>query len=140
MADAPKPSLTVFLAEDNQADVYLVEMALQEAGILFKLHTVADGEEAIRTIGLMSSANDCPGLALIDQNLPRLDGEHVVRTIRAHPDCADIPIIIMSSAESQRDRALVEQFNAVFFRKPTNLADFLQLGPLVSSLLSAPTA
>jgi CheY-like chemotaxis protein len=111
-ADDPRPALTVFLADDNEADVYLVEMALQESGIRFKLHTVTDGDEAIKTIGLLSSANDCPALAIIDQNPPRLDGDHVVRTIRAHPDCGYIPIIIMKSVVTQRDSALVEQYGS----------------------------
>lgn len=137
MINNSQPILTVFLAEDNQADVYLIRIALEESGIRFKLHTVSDGEEAIKTIGLLSSKNDCPALALIDQNLPRLSGDHVVRTLRSHPDCAHIPIIVMSSAETQRDRALVEQHNATFFKKPTNLPDFLELGQVVYSLLSS---
>jgi CheY-like chemotaxis protein len=140
MANLTQPTLNVFLAEDNEADVYLVEMALQESLSGFKLHTVTDGEQALSAIARFSMADGCPAMAIIDQNLPRMDGDHVVRAIRAHHECARIPMVVMSSVEGERERRLVAECGVVFFRKPTNLSDFLQLGQLVSSLLAAPAA
>jgi len=125
----------IFLAEDSQADVYLIELALQEHGITFELLTVFDGEEALKVVGSFGKGAPCPDIALIDQNMPREDGSTVMRLIREHPGCASIPIIIMSSAESKNDQCLVEQFGAVFFRKPNNLPAFLELGALAKSLL-----
>ena len=126
----------MLLVEDNQADVYLVEMALQEQGIRCTMHNATDGEQAIHMVSELTSDQDCPGLALIDCNLPRMDGDQVVRALRSHPDCSEIPIVLMSSAESQRDRELAREFAAVFFKKPTNLTDFLQLGEVVNALLA----
>jgi chemotaxis family two-component system response regulator Rcp1 len=126
----------IFLAEDSQADVYLIELALQEHGITFELLTVFDGEEALKVVGSFGKGAPCPDIALIDQNMPREDGSTVMRLIREHPGCASIPIIIMSSAESKNDQYLVEQFGAVFFRKPNNLPAFLELGALAKSLLT----
>jgi two-component system, chemotaxis family, response regulator Rcp1 len=125
----------IFLAEDSRADAYLIELALQEHGIFFELLTVVDGEEALKAVGAFGHGEPCPDIALIDQNMPREDGGTVMRLIREHPDCASIPIIIMSSTESKNDQCLVEQFGAVFFRKPNNLPAFLELGALTKSLL-----
>jgi chemotaxis family two-component system response regulator Rcp1 len=135
VADTSKRPFKIFLAEDSQADAYLVELALQEHGISFELLTVFDGEEALKAVGAFGDGSPCPDIALIDQNMPREDGGTVMRLIREHPDCASIPIIIMSSAESKNDHCLVEQFGAVFFRKPNNLPAFLELGALTKSLL-----
>lgn len=127
-------SWRVFLAEDNKADAFLVEMALQEHGLNFTLTSALDGEEAIRQMQSFTECN-CPDIALLDQNLPRVTGEKVMQMIRAHQYCKTIPIVIMSSSESRRELELVTQCQATFFRKAANLNDFLELGALVKNLV-----
>ncbi len=131
--NTPHRNLRVFLAEDNQADVYLVEMALQEHGLQFTLTATLDGEEAIRRMGTFDHS-DCPDIALLDQNLPRVNGEQVMEMIRQHEHCKTIPIVIMSSTESRRELEMAQKFNATFFRKAANLSDFMELGALVKNL------
>lgn len=126
-------NLKVFLAEDNTADVYLVEMALQEHGLSFQMTRARDGEEALRSV-LAFDKDDCPDIALLDQNLPRHDGDKVMEAIRQHEHCAEMPIIIMSSSESRREQEAANRFGAVFFRKAANLTEFLELGALVKDL------
>jgi CheY-like chemotaxis protein len=125
--------LRVFIAEDNQADVYLVQMALQEHGLRFQMTEAHDGEDAIRRM-LLFQEKDCPDIALLDQNLPRLDGEKVMEAIRTHKHCKDIPIIMMTSSENRHDLDVAKQYNAVFFRKATDLTHFMELGALVKTL------
>jgi two-component system response regulator len=136
VANNSERPFNIFLAEDSRADAYLIELALREHGIAFELRAVFDGEEALKAVGTFGKAGaPCPDIALIDQNMPREDGGTVMRLIREHPECASIPIIIMSSTESRGDQCMVEQFGAVFFRKPNNLPAFLELGALTKSLL-----
>ena len=126
-------ALRAFLAEDNQADVYLVEMALQEHGLQFTMTATLDGEEAIRRVNIFDHS-DCPDIALLDQNLPRINGEQVMEVIRNHDHCKTIPIVIMSSTESRRELDMAKRFGATFFRKAANLSEFMELGALVKSL------
>jgi CheY-like chemotaxis protein len=131
--NTPTRDLRVFLAEDNKADVYLVEMALQEHGLRFTLTSALDGEEAIRRL-VAFEETDCPDIALLDQNLPRITGEKVMEAIRKHEHCRSIPIVIMSSSENRRDHEAAAKYGATFFRKAANLGDFLELGALVKDL------
>lgn len=101
----------------------------------FKLTSALDGEEAIRQMRAFGET-DCPDIALLDQNLPRMTGEQVMKAIRDHEHCKSIPIVIMSSAESRRDQEMIQRFNATFFRKAANLNDFMALGALVKDLVS----
>jgi chemotaxis family two-component system response regulator Rcp1 len=126
-------NLRVFLAEDNQADVYLIEMALQEHGLLFTLTSALDGEDAMRRL-VEIEETDCPDIALLDHNLPRIGGEKVMEAIRAHAYCKAIPIVMMSSSENRREKETAQKFGAIFFRKAADLTDFLELGALVKSL------
>jgi CheY-like chemotaxis protein len=108
-------------------------MALQEHGLQFTLTATLDGEEAIRRMGTFDHS-DCPDIALLDQNLPRVNGEQVMEMIRQHEHCKTIPIVIMSSTESRRELEMAQKFNATFFRKAANLSDFMELGALVKNL------
>lgn len=125
--------LRIFLAEDNQADVYLVELALQEHGLRFTLTSTSDGEDAIRRL-IAFEKMDCPDIALLDQNLPRVDGDKVMQAIRQHEHCNKIPIVIMSSSENLREHEAAHKYGATFFRKSANLTDFMELGALVKDL------
>jgi CheY-like chemotaxis protein len=130
----PSRPVRVFLAEDNRADVFLVEMALKEHHIPFSLHSVEDGEEALKLVDRFGADEPIPDIALLDLNLPRQEGDQVLRSLRAHPCCASIPIVVMTSSDSDRDRAVAERYQAVFFSKPSDLSGFLELGILVKSL------
>ena len=128
--------LRVFLVEDSRADVCLVEMALQEHTIPFTMRLVTNGEDAIDAVMRFGKGEEQPDIALLDLNLPRQGGDKVIRSFRNQPGCEQTPIVLMTSADSERDRALAEEFRAVFFSKPSDLAEFLELGALVKSLLT----
>ena len=126
--------LRVFLAEDNRADVYLVELALKEEELPFTLRLASDGEEALRVVAAFGDTEPVPDIALLDLNLPRQDGDQVLRSLRNHPNCATTPIVIMTSSDSVRDRDTAGQYQAIFFSKPSDLGGFLELGRLVKTL------
>jgi CheY-like chemotaxis protein len=134
MPEDNKRPLKIFLAEDNRADVYLVDIALREHKLDFVLQLVSDGEEAIRAVKRFGQGDAVPDIALLDLNLPRQEGDKVLSSIRQQPGCSSMPVVLMTSSESQRDRATAEQYQAIFFSKPPELAGFLALGPLVRSL------
>jgi CheY-like chemotaxis protein len=126
--------LRIFLAEDNRADVYLVELALREEELPFTLRLVSDGEAALRMVAAFGETEPLPDIALLDVNLPRQDGDQVLRSLRSHPCCGCTPIVIMTSSDSFRDRETAERYQAVFFPKPSDLTGFLELGRLVKRL------
>lgn len=129
--------LRVFVAEDSRADVCLVEMALVEHTIPFTMCLVTNGDEALDAVVRFGSGNEQPDIALLDLNLPRQGGEAVIRSLRGQPGCERIPIVLMTSSESERDRALADELRVVFFSKPADLAEVMALGALVKSLLQA---
>lgn len=130
----PERKLRIFVAEDNRADVYLVDIALKEHKVNFTIQSVSDGEQAIRMVEGFGRTEPLPDIALLDLNLPKQEGRSVMRAIRAQPMCSNIPIIVMTSSESDHDRATAARYNAVFFPKPSDLGGFIELGGLVRSL------
>ena len=128
----------LLIAEDNPADVGLIRLALQMHGVLSDLHVVEDGETALHFIERVEAdtAASCPSLAIVDLNLPRLGGDEILRRVRASKKWRDVPVIVMSSSLSTRDRTEALELGAsAYFSKPSDLEQFLTLGALVKQTL-----
>jgi two-component system, chemotaxis family, response regulator Rcp1 len=128
----------VLIAEDNPADVGLIRLALQKHGVESELHVIPDGEAAVRFIESVESdaTADCPQLAIVDLNLPRLGGDEILRRVRSSKKWQQVPVIVMSSSLSSRDRnQALERGADAYFPKPSDLEQFLMLGELVKSKL-----
>ena len=124
--------MTIFLAEDNPADVYLLKEALAaESSEAIEVVVAQDGEEALDFVerrGLFQDAAR-PDLIILDLNLPKSDGSDVLRSIRESADLSSIPVVILTSSDSPRDRATVERLGAShYITKPSDLDAFLALG------------
>jgi DNA-binding response OmpR family regulator len=77
----------------------------------------------------------CPSLMLLDLNLPAIDGTQILNEFRTYQDCDEVPVIVMTSSDSPRDVARAEQMGVShYFRKPSDLVDFVELGAVVKAL------
>ncbi len=126
----------LFLAEDNGADVHLVRLALSEHNVDCQLDVAHDGsgvKDYLRKVG--SPASPRPDLILLDLNLPQASGHELLRIIREHEHCRLVPVVIMTSSDAPSDRERVKALGAsYYFRKPTDLWEFLKLGQVVREL------
>ena len=127
----------VLLAEDNPADVLLVRSALECNNLTCDLHVLTDGAEALDYIAATEQGSaPIPALLLLDLNLPKHTGGEVLARLRQSPVCARVPVVVMTSSPSPRDKDLVTQLGiSCYFRKPTDLNQFLRIGDIVRQLL-----
>lgn len=124
--------------EDNPGDVILVRESLTGLGISFDLHVLRDGEEAMAWLAGVDRdpLEQVPSAILLDLNLPKRTGIEVLRALRLSNRCRELPVMIVSSSDNEADRREVAQLGATaYFRKPSDLDEFLQLGHAVSRLL-----
>jgi CheY-like chemotaxis protein len=130
----------ILLAEDNAADVYLIREALREHGVICELRVAPDGQEVLEALTGVSPNVGELKLIILDLNLPRHDGIEILERLR-DTGLGHIPVVVLTSSDSQRDRDLAIQLGAVrFLRKPSGLEQFLSLGAVFKELLAAPLA
>jgi two-component system, chemotaxis family, response regulator Rcp1 len=128
----------ILIAEDNAADVYLIEQALQQQGFAYKLELADNGEDMLKMIAKIDAdpSVQCPNLFLLDLNLPRRSGDEVLERIRQSSRCAHVPVIIITSSDSPQDRARASELGAsYYFRKPADLQRFMTIGRIVGEFL-----
>ena len=121
----------ILVAEDNPADVYLLREAFNVAGEDIEILVVSDGEQALEYVQRQGRFGNAvvPDLVVLDLNLPKSDGGDVLRCIRETPDYADVPVVVLTSSDSPRDRKTAESLGAnCFITKPSDLDAFLALG------------
>ena len=127
-------TMTIFIAEDNPADVYLLRMALEEAGHSdVRLIVATDGEEAldfVRSGGCLAAEK--PDLFVLDLNLPKSDGADVLRSVRESSEYRTTPVVVLTSSDSPRDREEIEHLGASgYLTKPSDLEAFIALGGML---------
>jgi CheY-like chemotaxis protein len=132
----------ILLAEDNPADVYLIRTALEEHGIDFPVQVAADGRQALQAIYQQGvPAESQLNLIILDLNLPLHDGIEILQRLRQTAVHSHIPVVVLTSSDSPRDRIMASQLGAVrFLRKPSDLEQFLSLGAVFKEVLGQANA
>ena len=127
----------IVVVEDNDADVFLLRMAFEEARLPFELKVCSDGPGVLRLIDEVDVGSaPLPDLLLLDLNLPRCSGEKVLQRLRQSAKCGLIPVIVITSSDSPQDRARAAAFGATYFRKPADLDEFLKITEVVRQTLA----
>jgi PleD family two-component response regulator len=94
LADAPRPR--VLLAEDEDGVASMIRRHLDSAG--FDVVVCHDGASA-----LAAGALENISLALIDVNMPIMDGFELLKRLRAVPKCAALPVIMLTGERDVDD-------------------------------------
>jgi two-component system response regulator len=120
--------IEVLLVEDSPGDVRLTQEAFRDANI--HLHVVSDGVEAmafLRHEGIYVH-KPRPDIVLLDLNLPRMDGREVLAQIKADDGLKTIPIVILTTSDSEADIVKCYQLQAnCYLSKPVQLDAFESL-------------
>ncbi|HEU0199342.1 MAG TPA: response regulator [Burkholderiaceae bacterium] len=119
--------MEILLVEDSPADVDLALESFAESPVDHRVHTVSDGEGALDFLHRRGShaAAPRPDLVILDLNLPRKDGREVLADIRADAALKDLPVVVLTSSESERDMYSCYQLQAnCYVVKPIGLQEF----------------
>jgi CheY-like chemotaxis protein len=117
----------VLLVEDNAADIDLTREMLASSRFDIRLSVAVDGIEAVSFLdGTGSWAKPgSPTLILLDLNLPRKDGRQVLAVIKSNDLFRRVPVIILSSSDSEKDITSCYDLGAnCYIVKPTDLRSY----------------
>jgi len=125
-----RDGLRVLLVEDDPDHAELVRRGLEEYGSQLQLTHVADGESALEYLKDRAPRNTPgrPHLILLDLRLPRMDGLEVLREIKASPDLADIPCVVLTTSRAEGDMLKAYRLHAnSYLVKPGDYERFVEL-------------
>lgn len=123
----------VMLVEDNADHAELVIRTLEDHRIANRIIHFSDGQTALDYLlrrGPYESPEGSPRphMILLDLRLPRVDGLEVLGVIKQNEELRNIPVIILTTSEAERDvaRAYENHVNS-YLVKPVGFDDFSKL-------------
>ncbi len=131
MSDNPCGNLPeILLVEDSPTDVLMTREALAFNKVLNPLHCVEDGVAAmqyLRREGPYANARR-PSVIILDLNLPKKSGREVLEEIKNDEDFKKIPVVILTTSQSEEDVAKSYGLHAnCYIPKPVNFERFVEV-------------
>jgi CheY-like chemotaxis protein len=120
----------ILLVEDDPHDVDLTVRAFKKAQIINPVQIARDGEEALEFV--FANADDknlrSTLLVLLDLNLPKIGGLEVLRRLKADKRTEEIPVIILTVSNRDRDIAECRRLGAQdYIVKPVGFQNFSEI-------------
>ena len=107
-------SLNVLVVDDSGVARAMIIKTLSLAGVpLGQVYEAQNGQE-----GLAVLENNWVDLALVDVNMPVMNGEEMIDKLRSNPAWADLPVVVVSTEGSQTRIERLQKKGARFIHKP----------------------
>ncbi len=132
MTIARKP-VTILLADDDPASCRLTKEALQECGLFNELRFVHEGGALLDYLfqrGKFGAPGTAPrpGLIMLDLNMPQMNGMEALARIKGDPGLRRIPVIILTTSQSETDINRSYDLGAnSFITKPLNFDELVEV-------------
>jgi CheY-like chemotaxis protein len=131
--------VSIVLIEDDDGHATLVERNLRRSGISNSFLRFHDGQEALDYFFGVPCA-DPPVAArypsrdqlanfvvLLDLRMPRVDGFEVLRRLKAEPETASVPVIVLTTTDDPREIERCYELGCnVYITKPVEYDAFIE--------------
>lgn len=125
---------TVMMVEDNDDDYEATLRALKASGFAVHQNIVRfdNGDDALAYLHRRGQytpeeSSPRPGVILLDLNMPGLSGRDVLGEIKTSEDLRDIPVIILTTSDNEKDVDACYDLGAnTYIKKPVNIDHFFE--------------
>jgi CheY-like chemotaxis protein len=127
---------SILLIEDDHDDIYLLESALGDNSVPYKMDTIREGD---KVQSYLLTNTSVPDIIVLDFNLPKKHGREVLKDIKSHERYKDIPLIVLTTSSAKEDMEYSYRMGARhFITKPTTLQGFNKTVEIICSLVNEP--
>jgi two-component system, chemotaxis family, chemotaxis protein CheY len=107
-------SLNILVVDDSSVMRAMIKKTLLLSGVpVSGVYEAANGQE-----GLQALDQNWIDLALVDINMPLMDGEEMIDRMRGNPETAATPVIVVSTESSDTRIDALKRKGATFVHKP----------------------
>ncbi len=107
-------ALNVLVVDDSAVMRSMIIRTLRMSGVpVDEIHEAADGVE-----GLEQLSQNWIDLALVDINMPVMNGEEFIERVRAEPETRDLSVVVVSTEASETRITRLRKDGAGFVHKP----------------------
>ena len=125
----------ILVVEDNPDDAFLVKEAFKDNPSVGNLHVVGSGDDALAFLRQKGdfAGSRRPDLVLLDLNLPGTNGREVLKGIKGDDSLKSIPVVILTSSQSDEDRRACYELHAnAFMTKALDFDELQRMARMIS--------
>jgi CheY-like chemotaxis protein len=116
--------LNILLVEDDEVDVMNVKRAFQKNHITNPLFTAGNGVEALELLRSGKVPRE-RRMVLLDLNMPKMNGIEFLKELRADPQLAGTPVVVLTTSNAEQDKVQAYDLNvAGYLLKPVTFVNF----------------
>lgn len=114
--------MNILIVDDSAAMRMIIQKTLKLSGLpIGETYHAKNGVEGLRMI-----EENWIDLALVDINMPVMNGETMINLVRENPDTQELPIIVVSTESSDVRIARLKEQQVEFIHKPFAPEDLRQ--------------
>jgi len=115
--------VNILLVEDDHLDIIDMKRTLDKMHILNNLVVAKNGEDAIQILNDKASSSEAiPDIALIDINMPKMNGLEFVSAVRKMEAWKDLKCFIITTSDEKVDRTAAKELGiSGYIVKPLKL-------------------
>jgi two-component system chemotaxis response regulator CheY len=83
------------VVDDSRAMRMILRRTLVKAG--FEVTEAADGQQALDAVGALAAAGTLPAVALVDWNMPVMDGLEFIKAVRRNREWRSISLMMVTT-------------------------------------------
>lgn len=123
----------ILLVEDNFDHAELIKRSFDEQNFHNKIFHVGDGEQALNYLkraGIFSDPDISPKphIIILDLRIPKIEGIELLKIIKNENSLKKIPVIILTSSNSKKDKAQAyDNYANSYLVKPLDYNEFIKM-------------
>lgn len=107
----------ILLVDDDRLNITLLKFAFKEDG--FEVVSAENGQD-----GLSAVKQGRPDIIVLDIQMPGMSGFEFMKELKSLPDCAGIPVLMLTANENMQEVFLSEGVKG-YFVKPVDPPELL---------------
>jgi CheY-like chemotaxis protein len=118
--------LNILLVEDDEVDVMNVRRAFERNNVSNPLYVAGNGLEALEMLRDGTVPRE-RRLILLDLNMPKMNGIEFLHALRADPELASAPVVVLTTSNDDQDKIDAYNLNvAGYLLKPVTFSNFCE--------------
>jgi CheY-like chemotaxis protein len=124
-----KHPMNILLVEDEASDEFVIRKFIEELQHPVNIYSTHDGESSLNLLrgNQVNTLFARPDIIILDLNIPKRDGHHVLQEIKRSSELKDIPVIVITNSFKKEEMMNVyNKFASGYICKSGDLDIFRQ--------------
>ena len=125
-----QPGQFILCVDDDSDDLFLLQEAIRQVDPEMEIVQFNNGVDAIKYLKEAKAEHDLPCVAVLDINMPIMDGKETLNRIKADPVLSHVHVVVLTTSSSKNDKEYFSELGVKMFTKPVKTDELRQIAEI----------